>query len=177
MLVFGLAVALAAPAVARAVAPPPARPSPLEAIRRELDEIRRALAARPDGAAEPDRLREDMASSFRAAQKSIDELKARVDRLQKELDDLRKRQAPPTARIAGFRPAPGATGVIRLVNTYPASVRIIVNDTGYWLAPGETRLLRAQAPASFTYSIPGIREPVERRLAVNETFTIRVFAR
>jgi hypothetical protein len=115
-------------------------------------------------------LRADTTKSFRSAQKTIDDLKKEVARLRKEVDDLRKRQ-PPSVRISR---SPPSTATIRLVNTYSDPVSVVVNGTTYRLEPGETRLLRDQAPGRFTYEVPGIQNAVDRELRAGETFTIHV---
>jgi hypothetical protein len=164
-LLTALALLPAGPGAARADDPAAEAPMP-EGIRRELDELRKEI----------DGLRQDTARSFRAAQKSIDALGEQVARLRKEVDDLR-RQRPPLTRTARLAPPPAPSGAIRLVNTYVGPVRIIVNGRAYWVEPGETRLLRGQAPGPFTYEIPGVREAVDRVLAANEMFTITVHPR
>ena len=142
-----------------------------------------ALSSVPLRAEEPDdvhkdldELREATRSSFRATQESIEALKQEVARLRKELEEVRKGQAR-TNRDSRFGVAKAPSGTIRLINTYVEPVRIVVNGTAYWLAPGETRLLRDQMAGPFTYEISGIKPTVDRVLGANETFTIRVFPR
>jgi hypothetical protein len=120
-----------------------------------------------------DDLRNDTRKSFQAAQKTIEVLKEEVARLRKEVQDLR-RGLPPTTRNARYGAAPGRSGSIRLVNAYVLPMTVIVNGTSYMLAPGETRLLRGQAPGTFTYEVPGVRDAVDRTLGANATFTIRI---
>jgi hypothetical protein len=139
-----------------------------------------AFLAAPVRAGEPDdvqkelaELRESTRSSFKAARESIDALKQEVARLRKELEDLHKSQGR-TNRAARFGAATGF-GTIRLSNAYVEPVRFVVNGIAYWLAPGETRLLRSQAAGPFTYEILGIKPAVQRVLVANETFTIRVY--
>jgi len=166
------ALALALTGVARAQEPTPDTPPP-EAVRGELSEVKKSLAAVEQ---ELDRLRQDTSTSFRAARKSIDALQEQVARLRKEVADLR-RQQPPVTRQARLAPAPAASGNIRLLNLYVEPVRIAVNGTTYALLPGEARMLRDQPPGAFTYEVVGVKGPVDRVLAANETFTIYVYPR
>jgi hypothetical protein len=129
---------------------------------------------------ELDELRKDTVSSFQAARKSLDAsqkdlaaLKEQVARLEKEVAELRRRQRTVTRKV---EPARTATASIRLVNGYLEPVQIVVKGTPYRLAPGETRLLRGQAPGTFIYEVVGVQEPVERVLGAYETFTIRIRA-
>jgi hypothetical protein len=140
-----------------------------DALRRELDELKKEL----------DGLRQDIARSFQAAKKDIDSLAEQVANLRKEMEDLRKQQQqspPPTTRSSRLAPTP-SYGTIRLINAYVEPVQIVVNESTYRLAPGETRLLRGQVPGPFTYEVSGIKPAVERVLAANEIFTIRVYPR
>jgi hypothetical protein len=177
-----LALGPAAPGVVRAEAPAanaPARDDvrrQLGELRKELDDLRRdtarsfeAARQRIDGF----RAAQQRIDRFEAALKRIDALAEQVARLRKEVDGLRRRE-PPLTRRAGLAPALGSAGSIRLINHYVEPVRILVNGAAYRLAPGETRLLRGQAPGGFNYEVSGITPAVERVLAANETFTIRV---
>jgi hypothetical protein len=160
---MALVLALAASARAEGAAPP------CEAPGKGPDEVRRALA---DVARELDRLRADTAGSFRVAQKDLDALKEEVARLRKEVEGLRKR--PPTTRSSAYPRA--ESGAIRLVNAYSEPVQVVVGETIYRLAPGETRLLRGRAPGPFTYEVVNVQGSVGRVLRPGETFTIRVYS-
>jgi hypothetical protein len=141
---------------------PGANPAAPNEGKKSRDELEQELA----------RLRSDTAGSLRAAQKAIEALQEEVARLRKEVEGLRQQ---PVTRSAQFTPPSAPPGQIRLVNTYDEPVTVIVNGTPYRLASGETRLLRGQLPGPFTYEVVGVRPPVSRVLAPNQTFRIHVF--
>jgi hypothetical protein len=134
-----------------------------------------------------DELREDTARSIAAEQKAIDGLKAEIDRLRKEVDDLKNRAAtpsddrrsrPPSTRESRSIPVPAPRpGAIRLINDYSDPMYVILNGTVYSINPGETRLLRNQPAGAFRYEVPGVHGPRERSLEPDETFTVRIRAR
>src|SRR5262245_25670251 len=69
------------------------------------------------------------------AQTDIDELKRQVALLRQDLDDVRKNLS--STRVSGYSGATAATGRVRLVNTYPELMTVVVNNKTYTLAPGE----------------------------------------
>ncbi len=130
----------------------------------------------PDGLRqEVEQFRGDTIRSFQAAKKEIDALKEEIAHLRKDLDEVRNAK-PSTTRISAYPPAGAAvsTGTIRLSNTYPANVTIVVNGEGYTLAPGETRVLAGRPAGTFTYEVVGVRPAVERSLVAGGTFPIQV---
>lgn len=102
-----------------------------------------------------------------------EELKKQLDRLRLDLDGLRSQVG--TTRIATA--APAVTGKIRLINTYPEEMPILLNQTVYRLQPGESWDVSLPA-GSFTYQVLKAQQSVQSRLlAANETFTITVHPR
>jgi TolA-binding protein len=111
-----------------------------------------------------------------ATQEKIDRLNERIKKLESDLDAMRN-QIPPLTRISGFAPAAPSTGRIRIRNTFPEPVTVVVSGTPYELMPGDTRMLDAQPAGNFTYEVPGIQPSKTVTLAANETFTITVYPR
>jgi hypothetical protein len=104
-----------------------------------------------------------------AMAEDIKKLNERVDRLQKELDDSRKRST------SFYAPTQPPTGRIRLVNTFPGEMRIVLNSIVYPLAPQETRDVPVPA-GRFAYEVLNIQGfgTRTRDILANETFTITV---
>jgi hypothetical protein len=140
---------------------------------------------------------EDINESLKSVQKKLEEyrlganimgedlqsLKNKVAQLEKDVGLLRSRSntsnyqptAPPT-------PNSGA-GHVRLVNTWPATVTILLNDRSFRVEPGQTIDVPDVPAGAFTYevlearpdnTVVHIREKQPRTLAAGETFTIHV---
>jgi hypothetical protein len=166
-----LAAALAAaPAPAVAQAEPDKITAP---ILKKLDEVQKSLEAeikKVNALA----LNTDLKVS--QANQDIVQLKEQVAQLRKDLDAL-KAASTRVSLSPSATPTPN-TGKIRLVNLYPEQMAVIVNQTAYRLAPGETRLIDAQPAGAFSYQVLGAQSSVQgRTLAANETFTITVYPR
>jgi hypothetical protein len=121
-------------------------------------------------------------NSMTTANKEVfDGFHERVRKLEADLDALHKQMELQT-RISGYGPtasppSPPSPGTIRLRNTYPALVTIVVNGTSYRLAQGETRDLPGQPAGAFTYEVLGMQPLKTVTLGPKEAFTIDVFAR
>jgi len=143
-------------------------------LRKDLDDVRNARSPvlRIPGDVPPEA---GTGGSAQAAQKDIDALKEQIARLDKSLDDLHSAR-PPATRISAYPPSGtvAGTGTIRLANTYPAEVTIIVNGERYTLAPGETRVLAGRPAGTFTYEVMGVQPTVKRTLVADGTFPILV---
>ena len=165
-----LAAALAAtPAPVQAQAEPDKITAP---ILKKLDEVQKSLEAelkKLTGFA----LDTDL--KVNAANQDIVKLKEQVAQLSKDLAALK---AQGLTRVALSPSTATSTGKIRLVNLYPEQMAVIVNQTAYRLAPGETRLIDAQPAGAFSYQVLGAQSTVQNRsLVANETFTITVYPR
>jgi hypothetical protein len=103
----------------------------------------------------------------------IKKLKEQVARLQADVDALRNR---PSSSTSLYGPTAAGTGHVRLENIYPGEITVVLNQTRYPLAPGQTMTVSVPA-GPFTYqvvNIPGF--PVRNRdVLPNETFSITVF--
>jgi len=72
------------------------------------------------------------------------------------------------------KPIVGPKAVLRLVNEYPVSVSMMVNDQSYRLEPGQIRLVDIKA-GEFTYELlHSGAESVKMTVKENDTMTLRV---
>lgn len=143
----------------------------LDDIQKKLGEIQNSLDAL---AGVPKDLM-DAKINIAKGQADILELKAQLTKLQQNLDELRK-QVNSTTRTANFPPT-GASGRIRLMNTFSQGMSIRVNDRVYRLEPGQTQMMDSQPIGAFTYEVLGVQAPVTRTLGAGETYTIYVYPR
>jgi hypothetical protein len=121
-----------------------------------------------------------LADDVRSLRDHMDELgalKKQVEQLQRDVNSLK------TAGRPAFYP-PTGTGRIRLVNSFPTQMGVIVNGQFHRLAPNEERVLDNQPVGNFTYEVvgasppvPGQTWPLTRTLTSSETFTITVYPR
>jgi outer membrane murein-binding lipoprotein Lpp len=116
-------------------------------------------------------------------------LEARIKRLEGDLEAMRT-QATTSNRPSGYSglgngsgtpaahpPLPPASGTIRLRNTFPEQVSVVVDGVSYQLMPFDTRDLAGHPAGTFTYEVLGIQPRRTVALGPNETFTITVYPR
>jgi len=130
------------------------------------------VAAAPEaGPQDPKQLQQQIEK----LQGAVDELRKSVEQLQRDVVSLRN---TPTTTRKTFYDAPAAgTGRIRLINTFPTRMTVIINDRSYRLEPGAEQIIDKPAGV-FHYQVLGVQpELLVRNLAPNETFTITVFQR
>jgi hypothetical protein len=77
----------------------------------------------------------------------IKDIKARLNRMEKILDDLRK-----NGRISRYA-APDEAGRVVMTNRYTEDILFNVNGTRYWLAPGTSRVLDGVPAGSVRYQV------------------------
>jgi hypothetical protein len=146
-------------------------------VEKKLDELNKKITDLQDAVT---KLRSENLALIEQNRKLI-EANERISRLEHDLETLRTQMD--SVRRSGFNAnpanpaAPGNTGTIRLRNTYPTEVHIVVNDRTYQLLPGETSTLANQPAGNFTYEVLGIQPKKTVALAANDTFTITVFPR
>ena len=115
----------------------------------------------------------------------INGLEARIKQLQSDVETMRT-QATTSNRPSGYSglgngaapappPLPTAAGTIRLRNTFPEQVSVVVDGVAYELLPNETRDLAGHPAGAFTYEVLGIQGRKAVDLRPNETFTISVY--
>jgi hypothetical protein len=108
-------------------------------------------------------------------------LEDRIKHLEKDLDsargDIRRMGA------AGLgTPGPLPSGTIRLRNTFPEQVSVVIDHDSYPLMPGETRDVPGQPGRTFTYEVLGgpsglIQQRRTVELGPNDSFAITVYPR
>lgn len=179
-----------APTPALAADQAPAEPNKDDVIARQLGEIQKdvkQIAELKKSIEKLDKLVQERISEGRSTDLKVEKtigdinkLERQIAQLQQDLDALRKRSTTGT-QISGYGsvpvPATPSTGRIRLVNTFPQTVTVIVNSRAYDLSPGETRYTEPLPAGSFSYEVLGVQPSRERQLAASETFTINVHPR
>src|SRR5690242_7405732 len=117
----------------------------------------------------------------------INGLEGRIKQLQNDVETMRS-QATTSNRPAGYSglgtgngaaptppPLPSAAGTIRIHNTFPEQVSVVVDGVSHQLLPNETVDLAAHPAGAFTYEVLGIQARRTVDLRPNETFTITVY--
>lgn len=174
-----LATALtAAPVPTALVAQEPksqAEPDATTAILKRLDDVKKFL--------------EEMDKRLKGTLESLTSTDVNVAKLQMDTNDIKRQLGQLRSDVDALRsrtslylpaPAPAAvppTGRVRLVNTFPDLMTIIVNERAYRLPPGDTRLTDPLPAGTFTYMVLGVQPEQTRTLAANETFTITIHPR
>jgi septal ring factor EnvC (AmiA/AmiB activator) len=84
--------------------------------------------------------------------------------------------ANPQQSRSGFTPSATASSNVKLVNSYPSTVSVVVDGIFYSLAPSQTLTL-SKAPGYFTYEVIGVQGNTLRTLGTAETLTIQIVQR
>ena len=108
----------------------------------------------------------------------LDMLDKDVQELKKDLKDIRSRLGDrsttalrPDFDAAQFR----GRGRVRFINEFFEEMSVVVNGRVFRLAPGEERMVPV-APGDFSYQVLQLqRFPQERRIAADETKTVRIY--
>jgi prefoldin subunit 5 len=161
-----LAAAFAAPAAGQTA-------DDIKKLNDKLDALTRSLQELKDGM-KSDTVREKVTT----VDSKIDQLDKDIQSILKDLRDLRRRVGD--GSTTALRPEyDSATyrgqGRVRFINEFPEEVSVVVNDRAYRVLPGQERLVPV-TPGSFTYQVLNVqREAQLRRIAADETKTIRIF--
>ena len=141
---------------------------------------------------------EDVNESLKSIQKKLEEnkrgadlmdsdlriLKEKVAQLQRDVDSLMRGRTT-TANYPPNTPIAPSTGRIRLVNTWPERITVLLNDKSIPVEPNQ-EIIVPEPVGTFIYEILGsspdntilrITQKQPRTLAANETFTIHVHPR
>src|SRR5262245_31129135 len=168
------AVALTTPCFAadseKKDAPPgPTLEQKIDIIKGQLDDLTRQMLRITD-----------LSINVASMQRDMNDLKARLERLEREMDQARRER-----RSSFYEPpmtgTTGTTGILRLYNRFTAPATIVVNGRGYRLVPGETRSISVPAGTyTFETLVDGfgqIQGEVLRSIQPGEARAIEVYAR
>jgi hypothetical protein len=101
-----------------------------------------------------------------------------IQDIKKDVREIRRRMAdgPTTALRPDFDSATvRGRGRVRFINEFNEQMSVVVNGKAFWLLPGEERLVPVPA-GDFTFQVLQLqRFPQERRIAADETKTVRIY--
>jgi len=124
-------------------------------------------------------LREDVEFTKRVRVSGLENdvraLKQEMLRMADEIERLRTSST--SSRTSYYAGPSGATGSIRLRNTYLTPVTFLINDRLYEVPSGGELTLNNQPAGEFTYEVIGVQPRLRRTLVANRTFYIDVFPR
>jgi hypothetical protein len=104
--------------------------------------------------------------------KDVQELKKDIKDIRNRLGDRTTTALRPDFDAAQFR----GRGRVRFINEFFEEMAVVVNGRSFRLAPGEERLVPVP-PGEFSYQVLQLqRFPQERRIAADETNTVRNYA-
>ena len=109
--------------------------------------------------------------------RDLNALKEQYTQLKQDLDALRSKLAARPPQTSMYPSNGQGTGRVRLVNTYPQPVSILVNGRVYQLNPLETRTTEPLPAGPFTFEVIGIQDRSTRTLLPGETYQIHVYPR
>jgi hypothetical protein len=138
----------------------------------KLDQLSKDLQALKDSL-KIDALRE----SAKTIDSKIELLDKDIQDIKKDLKELRRRagDGSSTSLRPEFDSAPPRTlGRVRIINTHPFEMSVVLNGLSYRLASGEERLFRV-TPGEYRFEvlqIPGVRKVGEIAAGETKTFTI-----
>ncbi|MBL8823158.1 MAG: hypothetical protein JNJ77_11260 [Planctomycetia bacterium] len=161
-----------------------------DSVQRRLDEIAsmlRDLNQLPSQVQTTTREVTDLKKKYDTLQIELIQAQNDIGKLQQDLarhnaassDSTRRSLAlplpPDSANTNTVTPRP-ALGTVKLVNTYPATLNVIVDGQYYTLRSNESLSLNKN-PGYFTYEVPGIQPNTLRTLNAAETLTIQIYPR
>jgi hypothetical protein len=161
-----------------------------DAVQRRLDEIvsmLRDLNQLPGQVQTTTREVTDLKKKYDTLQIELIQAQNDIGKLQQDLarhnaagsDSTRRSLAlplPPDSNTnTNVAPRP-ALGTVKLVNTYPATLNVIVDGQYYTLRSNESLSLN-KTPGYFTYEVPGVQANTLRTLNAAETLTIQIYPR
>lgn len=138
----------------------------LEKVTKDLQEARDALK------------NDDLRGKVITIDTKLDMLDKDIQDIKKDVRELRRRAGEGTATT--LRPDYDSTtvrgrGQVRFINEFSEEMSVVVNDRSFRLRPGEERLVPVP-PGDFTYQVLQLqRLPQVRRIAADETKTVRIY--
>ena len=132
----------------------------------------------------------DLKKKYDTNERDLIQAQNDIGKLQQEFARFSTRPAPSTEGTGGRQsmslplppdsqataPARSTLSTVKLVNTYPTPVTIIVDGQFYTL-PSNNSLSLNKNPGYFTYEVPGIQANTLRNLGTAETMTIQIYPR
>lgn len=160
---------------AAALAAPAAGQTP-EDLKKSIDRLEKAVRDLQDA---KDGLRTD------ELRKTASTLDAKLDLIDKDIQDIKKdirelKRKANGGTTTALRPEyDSATyrgqGRVRFINEFPEEMSVVVNNRSYRLLPGQERLFPV-TPGEFTYQVLQLQRDAQvRRIAADETKTIRIY--
>lgn len=145
----------------------------IDQLKKQGDDLQRQVSNLPDEQRIDYQIRKTLAKELKDSKDELAALRQQLDLLQRDVASLKSGAAP---RVAFS--SPSTPGRIKLINTFPSQMTVIVNERSYRLAPGATEVLENIPAGQFTYQVLGVQpDLLVRSLAPNETFTITVYPR
>ncbi|MBL8799059.1 MAG: hypothetical protein JNM56_34555 [Planctomycetia bacterium] len=145
----------------------------IDQLKKQGDDLQRQVSNLPDEQRIDYQIRKTLAKELKDSKDEIAALRQQLDLLQRDVASLKAGAGSRTAFSS-----PATAGRIRLVNTFPSQMTVIVNERSYRLAPGATEMLENIPAGQFTYQVLGVQpDLLVRTLSPNETFTITVYPR
>ncbi len=128
------------------------------------------------------RVEKDLSDTQRRRDMELLTLEAKVTDIEKQLKALRdnlelltRRMDSTSQSLKPTRKVDPTKGEISLRNDWISEVTILVNNTAYRLAPGDTRVVLIE-PGTFTYQvIPGDNQVRERTVGAGGSYEIRAY--
>ncbi|HEV3255550.1 MAG TPA: hypothetical protein VG013_01595 [Gemmataceae bacterium] len=119
-------------------------------------------------------IQENTDVGFRNVKNDMDAMKRQIADLRRELDQLKKRAD--TTTISGYGGANGGgTARVRMINTYPEQITVVINDKYiYNVEPGERKFSDPIPAGTFTYQVLRVTPVRTRTVAADGTFTFEV---
>jgi len=105
----------------------------------------------------------------------VTKLRNEIKRLRDDFDAMKKTaDATPPPNTTSKREDAEARGKVLIQNDYLEEMLIVVNGAQYRLPPGQTRTIQVPS-GTFSYQVPQLQSVAQsRRVATDETYTIRV---
>jgi len=145
----------------------------IDQLKKQGDDLQRQVSNLPDEQRIDYQIRKTLAKELTDTKDEMSALRQPLDLLQRDVASLKSRNSP----LVAFS-SPATPVRIKLINTFPSQMTVIVNERSYRLAPGATEVLENIPAGQFTYQVLGVQpDMLVRSLSPNETFTITVYPR
>ncbi|HJZ91761.1 MAG TPA: hypothetical protein VKE40_12875 [Gemmataceae bacterium] len=156
------------------VTAPAAAQATAEELKKEIEKLQQATK----DLKEAKDAKDDLRTKVNAIDSKIDIIDKDIQELKRDIREIRRRLG--TDGTTAMRPDTESaiargTGRVRFINEFNEEMSVAVNGRSYRLFPGQERLLTVPA-GSYTYQVLQLqRFPQERRIAADETKTVRIY--